>query len=285
MSLTAQGITVRVGERTSGRRPRLWRRAADGMDGRSINGHGERTLLADVDVAVAPGEVVAVVGPNGAGKSTLLRVLAGDLAPAAGTVCFGGRPLVSLDDATQAELRAVVGQAPLLAFDFTAADVVEMGWLWGAQRAGERERVVHEAMSACAVRHLAERTFSSLSGGEQQRVQFARALVQIWRPDDDPAPRWLLLDEPTANLDLAHALALLALARQRAAAGIGVLVILHDLNLAARFADRLLLLEGGRTVAYGYPAAVLEPARLSRVYGTPVHVEHHPVLDRLVVMS
>jgi len=242
-----------------------------------------RRLVEDVSFELPPGRVTAVVGPNGAGKSTLLRAIAGDLEHDHGRIAWDGRELGSLSDVEQAGLRAVVTQAPLLAFDFTAADVVAMGWLGGD--GVERAAAIEAVMAESDTLHLRERVFSTLSGGEQQRVQYARGLLQIWRRDGDVTPRWLLLDEPTASLDVANAIALLRSVRRWAAARTGVLVVLHDLNLAVRFADRLLLLATGRQVAYGAPDQATDPRTLSRVYGTPVHVEHHAALDRLVVLT
>ena len=161
-----------------------------------------------------------------------------------------------------------------------------MGWVqadrWGSGVFAEAVRAVVEE---CDIADLVGRKFNTLSGGEQQRVQFARALLQIWQPEGSREPRYLLLDEPTSNLDLAHELLVLRLAQRATGEGVGVLVVLHDLNLAARFADDVVLLERGAVVAAGSPAAVLRADRLTQVYRTPVQVERHATLDRLVVFS
>jgi iron complex transport system ATP-binding protein len=250
----------------------------------SLNRAGRR-LLDRVDLSVAPGELVAVLGPNGAGKSTLLKVLAGDIEPESGVVALGEQPLARIALEDQARLRAVVGQAPVVAFDYSVRDIIEMGWL--EHGAGEQHRniVIREVMTALGIDGLTERTYSTLSGGEQQRAVYARALLQVWRRDPAAPPRWLLLDEPTANLDVAFALTLLRSMREQAQAGLGVLVVLHDLNLAARFADRLVLLENGRVAADGPPEEVLDAGLLSDIYQTPVHVEHNEALDRIVVLT
>lgn len=247
---------------------------------------GSTTLLAAVSAAVKPGELVVVVGPNGAGKSTLLSLLAGDLRPDDGAVTLGGNPLQELSLAERAQLRAVVGPPPALAFDYTVSDVVAMGWLHG-ERFGHAApaQALDAVLDACELRSLAGRAFRSLSSGEQQRAQFARGWLQLWRPAEDRTPRWLLLDEPNANLDVAHGLALLEDLRSLAGNGLGVLAVLHDLDLAARYADRIVLLDGGRVVAAGPPESVMTADRLSTVYGTPVHVEHHAALKRLVVIA
>jgi len=247
---------------------------------------GGRELLADVTLSVAPGELLVVLGPNGAGKSTLLNTLAGDQPPTAGAIHLGETALEDLSLEQLATLRAVVSAPPVLAFDFTVRDVVAMGWVHDERfGAGIAEAALDETLATCGLTGLAGRVFMTLSAGERQRVQFARGLLQLWRPPGDPSPRWLLLDEPTANLDVAFAIALLEALRALTRQGIGALAVVHDLDLGVRFADRVLLLAQGRTEAIGPPEAVMTTQRLTRVYGTPVHVEHHPRLDRLVVLS
>jgi len=247
---------------------------------------GDAALLTDVSIEVRPGELVVVLGPNGAGKSTLLSALAGDRAVDGGAVRLGETPLQAIPAARQAELRAVVAAPPQLAFDFTVADVVAMGWLHGERFGPDAHaHALVDVLEACELADLADRVFMTLSSGERQRAQFARGLLQLWRPADDTSPRWLLLDEPTANLDIAHAIALLSALRDQAERGLGVLAIVHDLDLGARFADRIVLLERGRVAAAGRLAEVMTSETLSHVYGTPVHVEYNASLDRLVVLA
>ncbi|MBV6701181.1 heme ABC transporter ATP-binding protein [Kitasatospora aureofaciens] len=231
---------------------------------------GGRDLLAGASVRVAAGEVVALLGPNGAGKSTLLSVLAGDAVPAAGEVRLHGRPLDGYGPAELARHRALLPQAAALSFPFPAGEVVRMGrapWT-GTAAAAEDETVVAEAMAATESAAFAERPFTALSGGERARVALARVLAQ--------RTPLLLLDEPTAALDLRHQELVLRVARARAAAGDGVVVVLHDLSLAAAYADRVVLLAGGATVADGPVAEVLRAPLLSEVYGHPVEVLPHP---------
>lgn len=245
-----------------------------------------RWLLANVDIEVQPGEVLAVVGPNGAGKSTLLGALAGDLSIDSGCVEMAGRNLQQLTLQQRAARRAVVGPPPQMAFDYTVADVVSMGWLHG-DRFGSAfaADALNRVLQRCELEPLRERVFMSLSSGERQRAQFAAGWLQVWPTPDDPAARWLLLDEPTSNLDVAHARQMLQLLRHLTADNTGVLVVLHDLDLATRFADRVLLLESGRVAGLGTPEAVMTPERLSAAYGAPVHVEYLPALNRLVVIA
>ena len=246
---------------------------------------GSKQLLAEVDLTLEVGELLAVLGPNGAGKSTLLSALAGDREPSSGAITLDCVPLAQVSDAAQAERRAVVRQAPTVAFDYRAIDVIEMGWLPDVVPATCYERAIEEVLEETETGTFAERIFSSLSGGEQQRVVYARALLQLWRPSKDYAPRWLLLDEPTANLDIKYAIALLESVRAQTWRGVGVAIVLHDLSLAARYADRVLLLDQGRPVGLGAPEVVMTSETLSRIYETPVLVEQHQALDRLVVLS
>ena len=248
---------------------------------------GDSIVLADASIALQPGRVTALIGPNGAGKSTLLRVASGDVEPQAGSVTVSGRLIGDYTVQQLAKVRAVMAQTPEVVFDFTVEEVVRMGWVQdGKYLPDAAERAFVDVTRSCEAEGLLDRNYRTLSGGEQRRVQFARALLQIWREGGGTAvPRYLLLDEPTANLDIAHELAVLRLARRVANEGAGVLAVLHDLNLAARFADDMTLLGNGRVVSSGAPGRVLDAETLGTVYGTAITVEQHATLDRLVVYS
>lgn len=235
-----------------------------------------RWLVQDVTLAVHAGEVVALVGPNGAGKSTLLRLLAGDLPPTRGQILLDGRPISAYRPHDLALRRAVLPQQTILQFAFTAKEVVEMGRSPRRDRVDRDDRVVLESLQRTEVAHLARRTFPSLSGGEQTRVSLARVLAQ-----ETPI---LLLDEPTASLDLRHQQLVMRVARELAAAGGAVLVVLHDLNLAAGFADRLAILRDGRLVAAGTPWETLTEPLLSEIFACPVTIMRHPSRDCPVVI-
>ncbi|MGW5571057.1 heme ABC transporter ATP-binding protein [Nocardia thailandica] len=239
---------------------------------------GERTVLDGVDFQVAAGEIVALVGPNGAGKSTLLAALAGDLDISAGTVKLEGHALTHWTPGDMARRRAVLPQSHTVGFPFTAREVVAMGrspWL-RTPAADRDDELIAAALAATDVTHLAGRPFPSLSGGERARVALARVLAQ------DTAT--LLLDEPTAALDLGHQEAVLRLAAQRARGGAAVVVVVHDLGVAAAYADRVTVLDAGRVAADGPPRQVLTPALLSRVYRHPVDVFDHPVTGAQLVL-
>ncbi|MFC9516941.1 heme ABC transporter ATP-binding protein [Nocardiaceae bacterium NPDC056970] len=231
---------------------------------------GGRTVLDGVDIEVRAGEVLALVGPNGAGKSTLLAALSGDQPVVGGTVELDGRSLTEWTPSEMSRRRAVLPQQHTVGFSFTARDVVRMGRApWQrTDRGADDERVIDESLTICDVAHLADRPFSVLSGGERARVALARVLAQ----DTET----VLLDEPTAALDLGHQESVMTIARARAADGAAVVVVLHDLGLAAAYADRICVLEDGHAAADGTPAEVFTEELLSRVYGHPVEVFEHP---------
>lgn len=228
---------------------------------------GGRALLDGLSMTVQAGEVPAVVGPNGAGKTTLLRVVSGEWRANGGEVRLDGRDLSEYSALELARRRAVLRQDTVLTFPFTVSEVVGLGRLphEATTSRQENERIVMEEMARAEVDHLADRLYPTLSGGERQRTQLARVLAQI---HGSPAEggRYLLMDEPTASQDLAHQHRLLMLARGLAATGVGVLVVLHDLNLAARYADRLIVLKDGRKAAEGRPEDVLTPDLIREVF-------------------
>lgn len=240
--------------------------------------YGPRPVLDDVDLDVRRHEVLALVGPNGAGKSTLLGVLAGDLAPDDGEVDLDGQPLGEWRLRALARQRAVLTQEHRVSFPFPAVDVVRMGrspWR-GRPEEDQDERVVAEAMAATDLDRLAGQPFGLLSGGEKGRTAFARLLAQ--------QTRILILDEPTAALDIGHQEAVLDRARREAATGAAVVIVLHDLTLAAAWADRVALLHHGRLAAEGPPADVLTTPMLSLVYDYPIDVTPHPTTGELLVL-
>ncbi|MGO4105276.1 heme ABC transporter ATP-binding protein [Leifsonia sp. YAF41] len=237
-----------------------------------------RRIIDAVSFTARAGEVHALIGPNGAGKSTLLGVIAGDQAASAGGVRINGLPLEEVSLRELARQRAVLLQDHTVFFGFTVRQVVEMGrapWARTSQE-DDDDSLVTAALSAADVRHLEHRRIPSLSGGERARAAFARVLAQN--------TGILLLDEPTAALDLGHQEAVLQVARDRARAGHAVVVVLHDLTLAAAWSDRITLLEQGRVVASGTPDEVLTAERISAVYRHPVEVIRHPSSDALLVV-
>lgn len=234
---------------------------------------GEKTLLHPTTCAFKPGQVTAILGPNGAGKSTLMSVLTGQRQPDTGHVQWQGRLLQSCAPAEMARVRAFVAQETQVAFDFTVREVVELGRYPHRRQPSRQEAdIPNQAMQATAVDHLSDRTLNTLSGGEKARVHLARALAQVWEGLQDDQVRWLLLDEPTAALDLQHQHRMLQLARHWATTqGIGVVAVLHDLNLALRYSDHCVVLQRGQAVASGATAEVLTPECIASVWGVVAH--------------
>lgn len=234
---------------------------------------GRKTVLDGVSLKVQPGEVLGVLGPNGAGKSTLLGALCGELATQRGRVLLHDRALADWPGQERAQLLAVLPQVSSLGFAFRVEEVVGMGRLPHRTGKDRDHEIVHAALEAADALHLADRSYLALSGGERQRVHLARVLAQLWPGEEG---RTLLLDEPTSALDPLHQHTTLQAVRGFADRGAAVLVILHDLNLAARYCDRILLLEQGRPYVFDTPQQVLQPEALKAVFGLEVLVHTHP---------
>ena len=238
-------------------------------------------LVSDIDLGVEKGQLVAILGPNGAGKSTLLKLLAGDLVPTAGSVKLDDVDIAQISTQDLALGRAFLSQNPLLDLEFSVRAIVEMGrYPHRAQHDNspdlDREAVT-DALARVEISHLAERVVRSLSGGERQRVSLARIIAQ-----HTPL---LLMDEPTTFTDVAHQELIMTEARRIAAERGSVVAIIHDLNLAAAHADRILLLANGETVVYGHPTEVLTSETLSETYQLQMQVIEHPFRDGPLVLT
>ncbi|MDW8106996.1 MAG: heme ABC transporter ATP-binding protein [Armatimonadota bacterium] len=245
-------------------------------------GYNQVPVVHEATLQVAQGQVVALLGPNGSGKTTLLRVLARTLRPLAGACWLDGRPYDAYSPTAFAQQVAYAPQETPTEMGFTVAELVMMGryphqkGFWSVSRADWE--AVHQALAQTELSHLAERTISQLSGGERQRVNLARALAQ--------QARYLLLDEPTAHLDLHHQTQLMHNLRQYAQQKeVGVLVVLHDLNLASQYADWIALMHQGRILAQGTPEEVLQPALLEQVYQTPVLRQTNPLTGKPLLFA
>ncbi len=246
---------------------------------------GGRRTLDRASIQVVPGKVTAIVGPNGAGKSTLLQALTGRVRLETGSVALDGAPLASLARPDIARRVSILQQHYQSVFAFRAFEIVAMG---RAPHEGHESKAaaagyVEQAMAEAGVLDLADRPSNQLSGGERQRVFLARALAQIL-PLHAGVPRYLLLDEPTSSLDLRHQRSTLGFARQIAAGGVGVLTVLHDLNLTARFADEALVLQDGALVAAGPPASIFTEQTIRQVYGPGLTVFPDPQSGAPVVL-
>lgn len=237
-------------------------------------------LVDNVDLDVSQGELLAVLGPNGAGKSTLLALLSGDLTPSTGTVHYSATPAATLGDAERAVQRAVFSQRALMDIPFTARSVVSLGRYPHRHdhtiTPEEDKAFVSSAMEITDTSHLVHRTYSTLSGGERTRVSIARVLAQ-----NTPI---ILLDEPTTSLDVYHQERVLKILRSTADEGRAVVVVLHDLNSAAAYADRLMVMADGAVLTQGPVDGVLDAAMLTEVYGLPMAVVDHPIRQGKIVL-
>lgn len=249
------------------------------VSGLTVNLNG-KTLVHQVSLTAAPGQVTGLIGPNGAGKSTLMRALLG-LGPIGnGTVTFEGENLLALPSRQRAQTAAFVEQSGATDARLTAREVVMLGRipfqsLWQSMPALDDEAQVNAALDAVDMQSFSTRLYHTLSGGEQQRIQIARALAQ--------QPRLLVLDEPTSHLDVHAQLAMLDLLARRARAGTTILIALHDLNLAAAFCDSLVVLHHGQLVTQGAPADVLTPALLRDIYSVSATLLTHPTSGRPLI--
>jgi iron complex transport system ATP-binding protein len=234
---------------------------------------GRVAVLRGIDADARAGRITAVIGPNGSGKTSLLRALAGDL-PFAGRIALDGTDIARLRPWELATRRAVLPQAATLAFPFTVAEVVRLGLTAGPH--ANCAELILRALAEVELAGLAGRLYQELSGGQQARVQLARVRAQIWDPVVDGHPRWLFLDEPVASLDIAHQIGVMRILRRFADAGGGVVIVLHDLNLAAMVADEVWLIHEGRLLAAGPPGAVIGGPELAAAYGCPIAANRLP---------
>ncbi|GFE64682.1 heme ABC transporter ATP-binding protein [Litoreibacter roseus] len=235
--------------------------------------YGRKTVIDGLEFEARPGALLAIVGPNGSGKSTLIKAICGDL-PYEGSIVFNGTEVADARPRDLAGVRGVLPQASTLAFPFHAIEVVRIGLSSGVG-ADHADRA-HAAMARVGLTGYANRYYQELSGGEQQRVQLARVLAQVWEPVTADGPRWLMLDEPVSSLDIAHQLQIMTIARDFAQAGGGVVAVMHDLNLTGLFADHVLVMAEGQALATGRPVDVMTDVTLSRAYGCDLQVNTVP---------
>lgn len=239
---------------------------------------GRKPIVADVAFAAHPREFTAIVGPNGSGKTTLMRAISGDL-PYEGSVTINGAEVAGLKPWQAATVRAVLPQATALSFPFTVREIVRLGLVGGRSGVlpGEEVRLPDRALARVDLEGFAGRFYQEISGGEQQRVQLARVLCQVWTPVLEGRPRFLLLDEPVSSLDIRHQLIIMNIARDFVRRGGGVVAILHDLNLTAMYADRIHVMHRGRLAAAGTAAEVLTDEIIEKVFECKLKVGAPPV--------
>lgn len=241
-------------------------------------------LLRNISLEVKAGAVTAIVGPNGAGKSSLLKVLTGEIAATRGDVYLNQRHLSHWPLLDRAQMLAVLPQHTLLNFPFTADEVVGLGRIPHQTGVTKDNEIVAQALDLVDASYLQKRFYTQMSGGEKQRVQLARVLAQIWQPSDQ-GEQFLVLDEPTSAFDLSHQQLTLDIVRQLAERGVGVLMVVHDLNLAARCADNLVVFDGGVIAAQGKPKDILSEQLIDKVFGVKSIISQHPVTKRPLLIT
>ncbi|MBR9843104.1 MAG: heme ABC transporter ATP-binding protein [Rhodobacteraceae bacterium] len=235
--------------------------------------YGSREILHGVSFSAKPGQVTAIVGPNGSGKTTLLRALTGDL-PYTGQAVLNGIDIATAKPWDLAAMRGVLPQATPLAFPFTVAEVVRLGLQRGLE--AQETSLISRALARVDLGEFAGRLYQELSGGEQQRVQLARVLAQVWHPVSEDQPHWLFLDEPVSSLDIGHQLQIMQIARDYADQGGGVIAVMHDLNLTAMFADCVALVADGHILEQDSPNTVFRNDLLSHAYKCNLRVNTPP---------
>lgn len=236
---------------------------------------GKTEILHGIDMSAAREQFTVIIGPNGSGKTTLLRALTGEIG-FEGEVHLNGVDIARARPVELASLRGVLPQSASLSFPFTVHEVVRLGMTTGIHADQDIPARVAEALAVVDMQGYGARLYQELSGGEQQRVQLARVLTQVWDPVFEGQPRCLFLDEPISSLDIKHQLQIMQIARHYANAGGGVVAILHDLNLTAHYADHVVLMNQGRVHACGAPREVLTASNLESVYGCPMAVGQVP---------
>lgn len=242
---------------------------------------GNKVILDDVSVEFKAGELAILLGPNGAGKSSLLKMITKEW-KVNGAVDYFGQPSESWKPESIAKHLGVLPQSSSLSFNFTVREVVELGGLTLNASHSDISKIADKYMQANDIEHLAERSYPTLSGGEKQRVHLSRVLTQIEQSGEN---KILLLDEPTSALDLSHQHRTLALAKQLTRSGASVIAVIHDLNLAAQYADRVLILNEGKLVADGTPWETLTEKTINQVYKWSVQVIKHPSESHPVILS
>ena len=249
---------------------------------------GSRDVIREVSIKLRVGEVVGVLGPNGAGKSSLLGAMAGELSARSGEVLIDGRSLAGLDALAQARIRAVLPQQAALTFDLALTDVIRMGAYPFAQATpAQVDDWVRQSVLDADLAHLEAARYGELSGGEAQRIQFARVLVQARAAAAATGHASILLDEPTSSLDPRHQLFVMQRVHQLARSeNFGVLIVMHDINLAAQWCSRIVLLNEGKVASDAPPTIALTPKTLEQVFGMPMRVLPHPLeSQRILVLA
>ncbi|MBO6858632.1 heme ABC transporter ATP-binding protein [Roseibium sp.] len=245
---------------------------------------GKTRIVQDLSFHAKAGQVLAIIGPSGSGKTTLMKAMTGEL-PYSGGITLAGLEVGGLSPEVLAAMRGVLPQASQISFPLNVAEVVGLGLTSSRRERSFRARRIAEALAKVGLSGFEGRSYQELSGGEQQRVQLARVLCQVWDPlPQEGLPHWLFLDEPVSSLDIKHQVQIMQLAADYAKRGGGVVAVMHDLNLTAAFADWVLVMQGGRRLAFGTRDEVMQAELLSKAYDFPLEILTRPGGGRPVIV-
>ena len=232
----------------------------------------EKKILQNLNLTINPGEILTILGPNGAGKSTLIKLISGDIKPTKGSIKYESIDLEKISIQKRAEIRSVLSQNQEIIYNYTVKEIIEMGWIEEIKKeTGSFTQNLEIVSKECKIEDLLERKVNSLSGGEKRRVHIARCLIQLYNNKNNES--YLFLDEPTANLDLFYEKELMNLIEKKAKEGIGIVMVLHNINLAYQFSNKILLLKNGKQEGYGELNDLLTTDKLSGIYQIPIFVK------------
>ena len=231
-------------------------------------------ILDKITFELNPGEIIPIVGPNGAGKSTLIKLISGDMEPSSGKILYDNILLNKLTLQNKSHRRSVLSQSQNIFFDFTVREIVEMGWIGQVNNAFEKK--INEVFRECFIEKIIERKFRYLSGGEQKRVHLARTFLHIKSIENIYKNKYIILDEPLANLDIFYEVKLMKIIQKLAKKGLGILMILHDLNLAYKFSSKIALMLGGKIKYFGNPNKIVNCRNLEKIYGLKMKIFKNP---------
>ena len=235
---------------------------------------GNKSIIENISLTINRGEIITILGPNGAGKSSFLRLISGDLKGSKGEIFFDESNLDEISIQDRSFMRSVMSQSQEIVYDFSVKEIIEMGWIERgiSTYSGDFEEAVNRISLDCSVNDLLEQSFNTLSGGEKRRVHFARTLIQVWNDNLQNDPSFMFLDEPTSNLDLYHELKLLKILKNESKKGKGILLIIHNLNLAFKFSDKIGIFKNGKLLSFGEPKEVFTNEILFDVFKIPIKV-------------
>ncbi len=239
----------------------------------------DKTILKNISLTVKSGKILTIIGPNGSGKSSFIKLLAGDKKPTSGSIFYNGFNIEELSLEKKALTRAVMSQSHTINFDYSVKEIIEMGWIERGVKTikSDFRETIQNISKKCFIIDLLDRKINTLSGGEQKRVHLARTLMQIWSPDYKFQNKYLILDEPLNNLDLFHEINTMKIIKDMADRNIGIALILHDLNLAAKYSDYIAVFYKGKLMFYGSPKKVLNAENLYKVFDLRMKVNYDPL--------